>query len=60
MQKEALSSERIMSNPMAIEADDPKTYVEMGHIQVESNLHKSRDVEDSGVRKYYPLPPLPR
>ena len=56
MQKEVLSSERIISNPVAIEAGDPRTYVEMGHIQVESNLHKSHNVEDSSVRKYYPLP----
>ena len=60
MQKEVLSSERIISDPMAIEAGDPRTYVEMGHIQVESNLQKNHNVEDLGVRKYYPLPPLPR
>ena len=60
MQKEALSSERIISNPIGVEAGDPRTYVEMGHIQVESDLPKSRDVEGFGVRKYYPLPPLPR
>ena len=60
MQKEVLSSERIISGPIAIEASDPRTYVEMGHIQVESNLHNSHSLEDFGVRKYYPLPPLPR